>query len=81
MRNELVMRKGMMRFTAAQMELLEELRSYQREGCSIYLNGRPSMPGEVVAACFREDTSYMRDIVSDEHAVIRKINFVRIKKK
>ena len=75
------MKKRMIQFTTAEKSLLEELYAYEKSGCSICLNGRPSPPGEVVNACFRENGKYMRDLVSDENAVIRKIDFIRIKEK
>ena len=65
--------------TPEEMALLEELAAYQRSGCSICLNGRPCYPQDVVAACFRENTQYMRDIVSDDGQTIRKIDFIRIR--
>ena len=66
----LIMGRRMIRFSAAEQSLLDELKAYQKEGCGIYLNGRASYPNEVVNACFREEGGYMRDLVGDENAVI-----------
>ena len=73
------MGRRMIRFSAAEQSLLDELKAYQKEGCGIYLNGRASYPHEIVTACFREEGGYMRDLVGDEHAVIRRIDFIRIR--
>ena len=75
----LIMGRRMIRFSAAEQSLLDELKAYQKEGCGIYLNGRASYPNEVVNACFREEGGYMRDLVGDENAVIRRIDFIRIR--
>ena len=58
---------------------MDELRAYQAEGCKLCLNGHPTVPYQVVKACFREDGRYMRDLISDDRQCIRKINFIRVK--
>lgn len=41
-----------------------ELQNYERQGISIWLEGTPSSPDQVMEAMFvREDISYMRDYV------------------
>ncbi len=77
----MVMRKREKKYTEEEERLLQELRQYRESGCSICLNGKPCMPEKVAAVCFRENVSYMRDLVSDEKDHIRKIDFVRIREK
>lgn len=44
--------------------LMVELQNYERQGISIWLEGTPSSPDQVMEAMFvREDISYMRDYV------------------
>lgn len=56
-----------------------ELEQYEKSGCMICLNGRPSAPKRIVSECLREDGSYMRDFVSDDEQFVKKIDFVRVK--
>ena len=76
------------RFSAAPFKgreaaaLIQELREYEREGTSLYLEGKRSRPEEIASACMlAEETNYMRDFIGDEDQRIRKINFIRIKEK
>lgn len=59
--------------------VVDELRGYEQEGCLLYLSGRPSHPGEIAAACVREESGYMRDFLTDKEQQIRGINFVHIR--
>ena len=60
--------------------LIRELEEYRKNGCIICLNGRPSAPERVISACLREESSYMRDFVSDDQSRIRKVDFIEITK-
>lgn len=62
-----------------QEALCAELESYEQSGCAIYLNGNPSRPEQVVRACVREHSRYMRDILSDETNKIMRIDFIKIR--
>ena len=64
---------------AHEQALLQELVQYRKNGCIICLNGRPCRPERIVAACLREDCSYMRDFVSDEKQQVEKLDFIKIK--
>lgn len=75
------MRKKESKRVAQQQALLQELEQYRKNGCIICLNGRPCRPERIVAACLREDCSYMRDFVSDEKQQVKKIDFIKIKEK
>ena len=68
-----------MRLSPEMEDLIRELQEYERNGCTICLGGRPSRPWEVAAACFRENSTYMRDVESDDSKIIRKINFIKVK--
>ena len=62
------------------LAFMRELREYEREGTSLYLDGKPSRPEEIVSACMlAEETNYMRDFIGDEDQRIRKFNFIKIK--
>lgn len=58
--------------------LWHELEQYEKQGCRIYLNGRPSGPEQVISECLRENGCYMRDFVSDDEKYIRKIDFIKV---
>ena len=61
--------------------LIRELEEYRKNGCIICLNGRPCAPERVISACSREESSYMRDFVSDDQKRIRKVDFIDIAEK
>ena len=63
----------------AELSLLQELNAYRRQGCQIFLNGRPSSPEKVAYTCVRERYPYMRDIISDGSETIQTINFIRVR--
>ncbi|MDD2957082.1 MAG: hypothetical protein PHE06_02895 [Lachnospiraceae bacterium] len=62
-------------------QLFYELKEYEKKGCRLYLNGKPSVPEKIVSACLREKTDYMRDFISDEQERIQKVDFIRVKEK
>lgn len=62
-----------------QEALCRELELYEQSGCAIYLDGNPSRPDQVVRACVREHSRYMRDILCDDGKKIRRIDFIKIK--
>lgn len=69
------------RHTQEEKELFQELDQYLQSGCRIYLNGKPSAPERIVAACLREESNYMRDFVIDDQERIRRIDFIKINHK
>lgn len=75
------MRKKGSKHVQEEQALLQELEQYQKNGCIICLNGRASTPERIVAACLREECSYMRDFVSDEKQQVKKIDFIKIQEK
>ena len=60
---------------------LQELWEYRDLGCRITLGGKASSPEKVASACFREDSCYMRDFISDDNCRILGIDFIKIKEK
>ncbi len=57
----------------------KELQCYEKAGTHLYLDGRPSAAEEIVSACLcGEDSSYMRDFISDDAEHITEIHFVKI---
>lgn len=63
-----------------QRQLLMELRGFERQGISIWLEGSPSDPYTVSRAMsVREETAYMRDYVYDKEGVLRELRFDRIR--
>ena len=62
--------------------LFQELRSYEREGTQLFLDGCPCETEDIVNACMvAEEQVYMRDFISDDKEKIRRINFVKINQK
>ncbi len=59
--------------------LYQELLYYQKEGCRLFLNGRPSCQSKLAHTCMKYKGMYMRDLISDETQRIKVINFVRIR--
>lgn len=76
-----MIRKKESRHTEKEKALFRELVQYEKNGCQIFLNGRPSGPSKIVSACLRERGTYMRDFVSDEKERIKRINFIRVDEK
>lgn len=76
-----MIRKKESRHTEKEKALFRELEEYEKSGCQMFLNGRPSGPSKIVSACMRERGSYMRDFVGDEEERIKGINFIRIDEK
>lgn len=59
--------------------LRSELRSYERAGTHLYLDGHPETADEIARACLlSEDSAYMRDFIGDEHECITEIHFIKI---
>ena len=62
--------------------LQKELKLYQEQGISLYLEGRPSTPKHIVKACMlAEEGGYMRDYTADEQGRIARVDFDFIKSK
>lgn len=61
--------------------LKKELKSYDKQGIELWLNGDRSTPKEILKACMvQEAGTYMRDYVTDEKGAIREIRFDLIRK-
>ena len=62
--------------------LFRELRSYEKEGTQLLLDGLPCGTQDIVNACmFAEEQAYMRDFISDDKEKIRRINFVKVRQR
>lgn len=62
--------------------LFQELRSYEREGTQLFLDGCPCETEDIVNACMvAEEQVYMRDFISDDKEKIKRINFVKVNQK
>lgn len=62
--------------------LHRELKEYDRQGISLWLDGIPSNPKEIIKAHrIEEEGVYMRDYMQDEEGGIKAIKFDHIKKK
>lgn len=60
--------------------LKKELKSYEEEGVSLYLNGYPSTSKSIVKAhMVAEDGVYMRDYIGDGKGGIEKLDFQFVK--
>lgn len=60
-------------------KLLIELENIQNRGIVIFLDGIPSNPQAVTnVLCVNEESSFMRDYVTDEKGVWRELRFDRI---
>lgn len=71
--------EGRPKLQAAAAALRSELRSYERAGTHLYLDGHPETADEIARACLlSEDSAYMRDFIGDEHECITEIHFIKI---
>lgn len=62
--------------------LEQELKRYQSQGISLYLDGYPSTPKNIAKACqIAENGGYMRDYISDEKGQIARVNFDFVEEK
>ena len=60
----------------------KELDFYVHEGIPLWLEGKPSKPGKIVKACrIAEDSSYMRDYVTDEQGKLIRLEFDKVTEK
>lgn len=58
------------------MTVKEELESAKDRGIELSLKGRTSSPHEIAKACaFEEESSYMRDYISDKTKKCTMLNF------
>ena len=58
----------------------QEPETYLMEGVSLWLNGNPSTPGEIVKACtIEEEGVYMRDYIHNERGHVEKLQFDLVK--
>lgn len=75
--------KSMGKKRSRQTETLrEELKYYEKQGISLWLNGRASTPREIEKAHrIAEDGVYMRDYVQNEKGEIEKLKFDFVKDK
>ena len=56
--------------------LEQELKRYQSQGISLYLDGYPSTPKNIAKACqIAEGGGYMRDYTEDEQGRIARVDF------
>ncbi len=57
----------------------KELDLYAQSGIPLWLEGRPSKPGEIVKAHkLAEESSYMRDYVTDENGKLIRLEFGKV---
>lgn len=56
----------------------KRLGTMKRQGVSLYLEGRPSTPGEIVKACVKEESSYMADFVLDEKGLLKELRYDKV---
>lgn len=57
-----------------------ELDSYAKQGIPLWLDGSPSMPGEIVKAHkIAENATYMRDYVEDQEGNLERLEFGKVK--
>lgn len=62
------------------MQMQEELRDYEGQGASLYMNGKKIPAGEIARVCvFEEESSYMRDYVRDGSGRLVKVTFDKVK--
>lgn len=63
------------------MQLQEELRDYEDQGASLYMNGKKKNAGDIARACvFQEDDEcYMRDYIRDDSGRLVKVTFDRVR--
>lgn len=65
-------RKGPLRY---------ELKSYEKQGVELWLDGQPGSLKSIVQACeIAEESDYMRDYVYDRKGVLKSLSFNRVKK-
>ena len=57
-----------------------ELETYHLQGVSLWLDGRPSSPKEIVKACrVGEEGAYMRDYVQNDKGEVVWVSFDKVK--
>lgn len=63
-------------------ELFAELRTYEKAGVHMEIDGIPASPMQIVSAhMVREDCGYMRDYIARDDGVVKEINFYQVNNK
>lgn len=61
-------------------ELFEELKSYEKAGVRMEIDGIPASPLQIVSAhMVREECTYMRDYIASDDGIVRELNFYHLK--